>query len=246
MLSTERFVARFVLGRIEIPLDHRRRSGCSVSLRGGEQEVNKLRSQVASLEREVRELRDQVADTRKQARYFAKLEWPRKPRAVPAWVTGLDPDPWQRTFSIGCGTDDLVRIGGKDGPNKLAVVSGCALLGVVIHSGRRLSTVRRTDDDRFQMEVELETPEGVLRGILRGQGSETMSLRFVHRARDLADGMPVYTSRFDRDIPPGLLVGRIESVRDAESDGTYEILVKPASAFVRLGQVEVLIPRRTR
>jgi len=41
-------------------------------------------------------------------------------------------------------------------------------------------------------------------------------------------------------------VGRIQSVKDAASDGIHEILVTPASAFVRLGQVEVLIPRRTR
>ena len=209
------------------------------------QQISDLKSQVASLEREVRQLRDQVADTRRQGRFFAELEWPVPPTAIPAWVTGIDPDPWQRAFRIGRGTADGIKLG-SDGHQKLAVVSGCALLGIVIEAKKRLSTVRRIDDDRFRLEVELETPEGVLRGIIRGQGSEKMVLRFVHRARELADGMPVFTSSFDRDIPPGLLVGRIRSVKDAESDGIYEVSVEPASAFVRLGQVEVLVPRGAR
>ena len=209
------------------------------------QQITKLESQVASLEREVRQLRDQVADTRRQGRFFAELKWPTPPRSIPAWVTGIDPDPWQRAFNIGAGRADGVKLG-RNGHQKLAVVSGRALLGIVIEAERRISTVRRIDDDRFRLEVELQTPEGVLRGIIRGQGSEQMTLRFVHRARELADGMPVFTSSFDRDIPPGLLVGRIRSVKDAESDGIFEVAVEPASAFVRLGQVEVLVPRGAR
>ena len=64
--------------------------------------------------------------------------------------------------------------------------------------------------------------------------------------RELEEGTPVFTSSFDPDIPPGLLVGRIEKAIDAEGDGVVEVSVRPAAGFVRLGQVEVLVPERQR
>jgi len=211
-------------------------------------EAARLRSEVASLEREVRELRTQVTETRKLGQYFDQLEWPRQPRAVPAWVTGIDPDPWQLTLRIGCGTENGVALAGNadHGPQKLAVVSGKALLGVVIRTHRRDSTVRRVDDDRFRLEVEIQNGTDVLRGIVSGQGGPLLALRFVRKVRGLKVGLPVLTSSYDADIPPGLLVGRIEAVSDEEGDGVREVAIQPAASFVRLGQVDVLVPRRGR
>ncbi|MHC4954417.1 MAG: rod shape-determining protein MreC [Planctomycetota bacterium] len=211
-------------------------------------EEEDLKSRVASLEREVRQLQEQVASTRELAGYFDKLEWPEPARAVGAWVTAYDPDPWQRTFRIGSGSNSGirvggVRVGGVHQPEKLAVVSGSVLLGVVIRSSQREATVRRVDDDRFALEVEVESPAGVLPGVVKGRGDQMLSLHFVRLVRELKAGTPVFTSSFDRDIPPGLLVGRIEKATDTEGDGVVEVSVRPAAGFVRLGQVDVLIPR---
>jgi len=213
-----------------------------------DKEAARLRSEVDSLKREVGQLRTQVAETRRLGQYFDKLQWRRVPRAVSGWVTGIDPDPWQRTLRVGCGTEHGVALSADPelGPSKLAVVSGTALLGVVIRAHRRDSTVRRVDDDRFRLEVEIQTPAGVLRGVVSGQGGPLLALRFVRQVRDLQAGMGVFTSNFDPDVPPGLLVGRLESVSDEEGDGVKEVAVQPAASFVRLGQVDVLVPQRDR
>ena len=200
-----------------------------------DKQAARLRSEVASLKREVQQLRTEVEDTRRLGEYFDTLEWRRAPRAVSGWVTGIDPDPWQRTLRVGCGTDQKVPLINSDaGPTKLAVVSGRALLGTVIRTNRRESVVRRVDDDRFKLEVEIKSPAGVLSGVVMGQGGPLLSLHFVRPVRGLQVGGEVFTSNFDPDIPPGLLVGTLEKVSDEDGDGVTEVTVEPAASFVRL------------
>ena len=85
-----------------------------------------------------------------------------------------------------------------------------------------------------------------MRGIAQGKGDEAIGIRFARFAEDLKPGMEVFTSAYDRDIPAGLLVGRVEKVADEERDGVTEVTVTPAASFVRLGQVDVLLPAQTR
>lgn len=209
------------------------------------QKVSALESENASLRREVEQLRGDVENARSLRRYFDKLKWRQRPRAVAAWVVGIDPDHYRRSFRIRTSSGERLRLDPVNGPHRLAVVTGRALLGVVdFIDNRRLSTVRRIDDDRFRIEAEVTTPAGVVRGIVEGRGEEQLSLGFVRHVKQLSLGMEVFTSAYDPDIPPGLLIGRIESIEDPENDGVEEVRVVPAAAFVRLGQVEVLVPKQ--
>lgn len=211
------------------------------------QQTQALESRIVSLQREVRELRGRVQEARNLRQYFDEIRWPQPPRAVHAWVVGIDPDPWQLSFRVRVGGDEGVRLDPEGGPRRLAVVNGRALLGVVVAvDNRRLCTVRRVDDDRFQIEVEIESGGNVVRGIAEGRGDEALAIRFARLARDLKPGQEVFTSAYDADIPAGLLVGRIDRVEDKENDGVMEVSLAPASSFVRLGQVDILIPARER
>jgi len=211
------------------------------------QRTDALESRIASLQREVDELRDRVQDARDLRKYFDEIEWPQRPHAAHAWVVGIDPDPWQLSFRVRVGSDAGVRLDPVDGPHRLAVVNGRALLGVVVAvDNRRLCTVRRVDDDRFRIEVEIETGSGVVKGIAEGRGDEALAVRFARFARDLQIGQEVFTSAYDPDIPARLLVGRVDGVEDADKNGVMEVSVAPASSFVRLGQVDILIPARDR
>ena len=53
-----------------------------------------LESENASLRREVTQLRGDVENARSLRQYFDQLRWRQRPRAVAAWVVGIDPDPW--------------------------------------------------------------------------------------------------------------------------------------------------------
>jgi len=213
----------------------------------GKHKTNALQSEIAGLKREVRELQSQVQSARNLRKYFDEMKWPERPRAVHGWVVGIEPDPWQLSFRVRVGGDAGVRLDSANGPRRLAVVNGRALLGVVVAvDNRRLCTVRRVDDGRFQIEVEVEVEGRLVRGIAHGKGDETLTLRFTRVAEDLERGLEVFTSAYDRDIPAGLLVGRIEEVADAENAGVTEVTVVPAASFVRLGQVDVLLPPQGR
>jgi cell shape-determining protein MreC len=218
----------------------------------GKHKTNALQSEIAGLKREVRELQSQVQSARNLRKYFDEMKWPERPRAVHGWVVGIEPDPWQLSFRVRVGGDAGVRLDSAQGPRglgprRLAVVNGRALLGVVVAvDNRRLCTVRRVDDGRFQIEVEVEVEGRLVRGVVHGKGDETLARRFTRRAEDLEKGLEVFTSAYDRDIPAGLLVGRIEEVADAENDGVTEVTVVPAASFVRLGQVDVLLPPQGR
>ncbi|MHC4940558.1 MAG: rod shape-determining protein MreC [Planctomycetota bacterium] len=213
----------------------------------GKHKTEALESEVAGLKREIRELRGQVQSARDLRKYFDEMKWPARPRAVHGWVVGIEPDPWQLGFRIRIPGDEGVRLDPENGPRRLAVVNGRALLGVVVSlDNRRLCTVRRVDDGRFQIEVEVEINGQIKHGIAQGTGDETMSLRFTRLAKDLELGTEVFTSAYDRDIPAGLFVGRVEEVTDREKDGVHEVKVVPAASFVRLGQVDVLLPARGR
>jgi cell shape-determining protein MreC len=213
----------------------------------GKHKTNALQSEIAGLKRDVRELQSQVQSARNLRKYFDEMRWQERPRAVHGWVVGIEPDPWQLSFRVRVGGDAGVRLDPLKGPRRLAVVNGRALLGVVVAvDNRRLCTVRRVDDGRFQIEVEVEVEGRLVRGVAHGKGDETLALRFTRVAEDLGKGLEVFTSAYDRDIPAGLLVGRIETVADEENDGVTEVTIMPAASFVRLGQVDVLLPPQGR
>lgn len=197
-----------------------------------------LKSRLAVAERQVRELTEQLERAHDLERYFGKLRWQAPARALPAWVFAVDTDEYRRNFWIDRGTGSGVRIG-------MPVVTGRALLGVVIAANANFATVRRVDDPSFRLEVEIEGEGEVVRGVARGDGDRGVDVRYVPRASALRKGQKAFTSRYHLLIPPGLYVGEVRSVEDVDEDGLQEVALLPAAALGRLAQVHVLIqPRR--
>jgi rod shape-determining protein MreC len=198
-----------------------------------------LRSRLAVAERRVRELTEQLERTHELQRYFDGLRWEAAPRAVPAWVFAVDTDEYRRTFQIDRGTADGVEAG-------MPVVTGAALLGVVLLATPNTATVRRVDDPSFRLEVEIEASADVVRGVARGDGDRGVDVRFVPRARALRPGDRAFTSRYHERIPPGLYVGEVEGVGDLDEDGLQEVALSPAAALGRWAHVHVLAVRSPR
>jgi len=202
------------------------------------EEVNlvSLRSELEASRRRVRVLEEKLEATHALERYFSKLVWKAQPEAVPGWVFAVDTDTYRRTFQIDCGRRDQIKPG-------MPVVTGKALLGVVIAAERRVATVQRVDDPNFRLEVEIETSDGVLQGVACGDGSKGLDVRFLRRATALQEGDRVYTSGYNERMPPGLFVGYVDSVDDLDQDGVHEVAVVPAAALGRWAQIHVLKQR---
>ena len=184
-------------------------------------------------ERQVRELTEQLERAHELERYFEKLRWEVPARAIPAWVFAVEIDDYRRTFKIDRGSSDGIQEG-------MPVVTGQALLGVVMKVTGNVATVRRVDDPSFRLEVEIEGDGEVARGVARGDGDRGVDVRYVPRARALRKGQKAFTSRYDEKIPPGLYVGDVESVEDMDEDGLQEVALAPAAALGRQAQVHVL------
>lgn len=206
----------------------------AVAAHDGAADAVELKSRLAVADRQVRELMEQLERAHELERYFGELRWEAPARAVPAWVYSVEADDYRRAFMIDRGTSSGVDVG-------MPVVTGRALLGVVIHATGNLATVRRVDDPSFRLEVEIEGEGEVVRGVARGDGDRGVDVRFVPRATALRKGHKAFTSRYLPQIPPGLYVGDVSDIRDLDEDGLKEVALLPAAALGRLSQVHVLI-----
>jgi rod shape-determining protein MreC len=212
----------------------------AAALHGAAVEEAGLRARLASAERRNRELTEQLERTHEVERYFEKLRWEVPARALPAWVFAVDIDEYRRTFQIGRGSSDGIEPG-------MPVVTGTALLGIVLTVTANTATVRRVDDPSFRLEVEIEGEGEVVRGVARGDGHRGIDVRYVPRARALVKGQKAFTSRYHERIPPGLYVGEVESIEDLDEDGLQEVALAPAAALGRNALVHVLAqPTRPR
>jgi len=203
------------------------------ALHGEALDAAALRSELEAARREIRILKEQVQRRDELAHYFRELKWEGRPEAVPGWVSAVDADAFTRKLFITVGARDGAREG-------QAVVEGKALLGIVASVEPHHAVVRRVDDPGFRLEVEIETEKGVERGVARGNGDRGIDVLFIRKADALKPGDPVFTSRYDAEVPPGLLVGWVESVEDLDRDDILEVTVSPAAALGRWAQVEVL------
>ena len=198
-----------------------------------ELELVRLRSELEAARREAAMLKQQIDDLHQLRGYFEKLEWTAPPLALPGWVFSVEADQFRRTFTVDVGTKRGVEAG-------MPVVIGKALLGIVLSAKAHQAVVRRVDDPRFTIEVEVETEEGSFTGIARGNGDKGLELRFLRRTDALKPGAPVFTSSYHEKIPPGLLVGWVEAMQDPDKDGVVEVTVRPAASMKRLAQIDVV------
>ncbi|MGH7162965.1 MAG: rod shape-determining protein MreC, partial [Planctomycetota bacterium] len=171
-------------------------------------DAGELKNRVATLERRIRELEEQVQSARALSGYFAQLKWPAAPVAVPGFLLSVEPGSYRRFFRLDCGASMGVLPG-------MPVVSGTALLGVVEWVEPGQCVVRRVDDDRFRVEVEIPAAEGPAHGVAWGSSGD-LRVEFVRGAASLPEGAPVFTTAYDPAIPPGLLVGRVSEVEDLD------------------------------
>jgi rod shape-determining protein MreC len=101
----------------------------------------------------------------------------------------------------------------------------------------------------FSAEVELLTDvngaagvylaESGIQGVVQGEGTNRLLLRFIPLAEKVEPGEMLFTSGSDRIYPRGLPVGTVHSVAE---EGTYKtLIVEPSVDFERLADVAVVV-----
>jgi rod shape-determining protein MreC len=207
----------------------------------GPEEAERLRAEAAALRKRVVDLEAELSATHELNGWFASLATGKRPLAIPARVFSREPDRFRRSFRIDRGSESGIEPG-------MPVVSGPCLLGVVASVEKGLSVVLRADDERFAVEVEIETGDGrpraagVARGMARGSRSG-IRVEFVRRVEGLRPGRYAFTTDYDPRIPPGLLVGEVREVQDVDENQILDIALEPVVDLWRANLVEVLRAR---
>ncbi len=183
-------------------------------------------AEIADLNRRLRELgvtRDKLA----------------KATVIPARVIRLGPDNNLDSFTIDAGSADGVQAG-------QAVVVGQALVGVVVRSEVNASLVLSLSSPGCYLSARLGEPEGSpdrprLLSAVQGEGGGRVKSIIFSSESAAKEGWVAMTSGLEKDIPEGLILGRLACrfVEGAEG-GTMEAALRPGVDLTSLDFVAVV------
>ncbi len=182
-----------------------------------EREIERLRlslQEMAAVEEENRRLRALVnAGKRIEGRHLTA--------AVFADTGG----PYVRSLLVGAGSADGLRRG-------MAIINADGFIGRIVEVGRHASRVLLVTDLNSRIPVQLAASG--LRALLAGTNGRRMRLNYVPPNVSVSVGALIVTSGHGGVLPPGIPVGRVDSVgRDA-------ILVRPMVNWNRLAFVRIV------
>ncbi len=149
------------------------------------------------------------------------------PRAtyVTARIAGESGGPFVRTALLGAGQRDGVKKG-------QAVLGGHGLIGRIVDAGEGSARVLLITDLNSRVPVFIEPNRE--RAVLAGDNSDTPRLEFLGAEARIAPGARIVTSGEGGLFPPGLPVGTVAALGEAEAT------VRPYAAWDRLEFVSVL------
>ena len=191
------------------------------------------RALLAVKDREIVELKGLLVNQRQTSRFLERLEWRPPAKATPAWIVGVEPDPYRRYFRVHVPSGGVLKEG-------TPVTVGEALVGVVDSDAGGDPAVRRVDDTGFKLSVEILAGEEHLQGIATGTQPGSLCVEYVRGTAPVEVGAPIFTTAYDTKIPPGLLIGWVTRVDDENRDGILEIRAEVAALQRHLSQVEIL------
>ncbi len=148
-----------------------------------------------------------------------------------AEVIGRDPSVILQFLILNKGTTSEVQRG-------MPVVTGAGLVGVISEATPRASKVLLVNS--AQMAVNVRLQESRATGVLFGQDSSDLRLRFVLLDTDLFAGNLAVTSGLGGTLPADIPVGEVVSVRQRAYDVFQEAEVLPMVDFSRLELVLII------
>lgn len=203
------------------------------SLRDLTQQNIKLKRELKKLKAEVMVLEDKGRESNRLRRALNfKTSLNMNFKLLPAQIVGKSPTPLFSILQINKGSRAGVK---KNQP----VISVRGLVGRVVEvapfSAKVLSLI---DTESSVASVSQRSRDF---GLLRGNGLNKLSLRYVAAGGDIKVGDKILTSPVSNYFPAGLLLGTVVKASKREHDLFYHIEVQPAVDFSRLEEVFVLL-----
>ncbi|HWS30400.1 MAG TPA: rod shape-determining protein MreC [Clostridia bacterium] len=155
---------------------------------------------------------------------------------VTARVIAKDQGVWFNVFTINAGRNHGVE---EDMP----VIGAAGLVGRVTEVGATWSKVTAIIDTLSSVSVMVERTRdnGMVRGLLSGDGSELMELYYLPAGSDLVPGDIIMTNSIGGIFPKGVRVGTVIEVSRQSTDAEAgNAILEPAVDFQHLEEVMVL------
>lgn len=153
----------------------------------------------------------------------------------PAHILAWDPGPWSRSV--------IINIGSRDGiaPDQ-AVVHPQGVVGRVIEVTPNYARVLLAVDFHSSIDAFVQRSRAV--GIISGQGSRPMTLKYVRKDEDVRVGDVVVTSGMDGYFPKGIALATVARVSRQSSDMFMSVEATPMVVFDRLEEVMVIVDQQ--
>lgn len=188
-------------------------------------ENRRLLNEIAALQ--------EVARENDRLRQVVGFNAPLEGRKVVAQVIAQDVSPEFRMIRINKGHAQGVETG-------MAVIALEGIVGRVIRTGRDFADVLSLLDSSSAIDSLLQRNR--VRGVVEGQGSQQLAMKYLRRTDDVQEGDLVVSSGIGGLFPKGLTIGKVISVRKKNFGITQTVEVAPSVDFNRLEEVTVIDP----
>jgi rod shape-determining protein MreC len=201
-------------------------------------EIGQLREENARLRAELERLRRELArlqEVSAEAQRLRRLLGFRPPPAyatVAARVVTRDPSRWYTTFTVDRGSQDGLA---RDDP----VVTADGLVGRVLEVYPTAARVLLVTDPRSAVGVLVQSTRDA--GVVEGNATERLRLRYLSRSSPLREGDVLVTSGLGGLFPRGIPVGVVRKVIRQAGALFQEAEVEPATDLSRLEEVLVMV-----
>ncbi len=153
---------------------------------------------------------------------------------VPARIVGKDITKQDNLLTINVGASDSVKVG-------MAVIDERGIVGKVVLASENYAMVlpHQNTDFRVPAQIELLGRDGVVRW--DGTVFDRLLMEYVGKTEPVVRGQLVVTSGFSGTFPPGIPIGKVDSVFAAKGRNDLVIYLKPSAPVSTVDYVYVLL-----
>lgn len=153
---------------------------------------------------------------------------------VPARIVGKDITKQDNLLTLNVGTSDSVRVG-------MAVIDERGIVGKVVLASENYALVMPHQNTNFRVpaQIELLGRDGVVRW--DGTAYDRLLMEYVSKTEPVVRGQLVVTSGFSGTFPPGIPIGKVDSVFAAKGRNDFVIYLEPSAALSTVDYVYVLL-----
>jgi rod shape-determining protein MreC len=197
------------------------------------QENQKLKQEVETLTAQISNLQflEQENKSLKENLNFLKEK---KYKFVSGRVFIKNFDSVNRILMVDKGSDDGVK---KDMP---VIGEGGVLIGVIEKAEPSYSLIKLLSDNSSEVSVMIQNASKSL-GLLRGNYNLGMRIELIPQDEQVEKDNLVVSSGLDKNIPPGLLVGYVENVKNNSLEPFQTAFIKPAVNYNKTTVVTIIL-----